>query len=934
MASTYTYTSSQLTLMNESITAATSDYNDGDYADANAALVQYYQAQVTGDPSSNRGYAQAAIDVIDNVGGGAVANANVESAVGATTFTEQYKTNLSLQLATTDNNLIQGPDGDDEMPTLAQVADEHLEVFSESSFDIPITSWGGTPFEAVGDNYVSAAGYTANPAELAQIQSTNFSNMSITDVSASYNNLLNAGLSSFGNLDVSISTAASGYFNLAGLAADIFSQYGTQAVSLQNLDPLGFIENSDGSYGIAQANSSTGTTTTVDYNSSGVATGSSTTSGTSLPSSYLGIDVQPITNDPTESSIQLLNYDGGTESISLPTEDILGAQIVGPDATLSTSSANAFLLGLGDSTINNSGSGTNILELGSGTTASMDGSTSSASIYGYDVNLQLGENGAYALNNGGVASIFGNNDNVTGSNTTLNIGAGVTDTTFNDGDYNYNNLSNTINMLGGTLNVNANNDVGGYDDINMNGASGTLNLNTPNGGFEEDVNIAPDATVSLNGSMNATPGAGDTLNVGAGYSQGLGDPAFGSSAASDVTYNMLGNAAYAAEIWAGANNVVNANATWSGDVQAFNGTSTLNLVNNDPNAVSSETQGGLLDIYGENENLTLHEGNVVLEDQNTISENDGSSVQTMAAGSVVDLPAGADRDYVDGYDSTVNIGGSSLYLMGSGNLVTGSNETSSSSNPQYIWDEATTNVLDVSNAHIQVYGYLTAQIVGSNDVITGATHDSFSITGANDDVSSSYSNVAFAGGYGGDDVLGGNDTGSNWSAPDPDDTPGAGGYGGYSSTAAISKRNGADMGVDDVAQFDKDTQKKNPSIDAAFSSEVSMSASALAAWLKASPMNTSSGESSAASSTSSQTKASVARGQESNAPVEGRLTPATLTSQAEVAAGLSQFDLLTHAMGIFDSNEGLVDLPFNEKAMFIEQQSPLLAGLQHSHSLA
>lgn len=187
MGTTYTYTSSQLTAMSTAIQNAQAAYDDGDYASVNAALVQYYQAQVTSDPSSNRGYAQAAIDVIDNVGGGAVANDNVESYVGTANYTEQYKTNLSLQLAETDNNLIQGPGGDDEMPTLAQVANEHLTVFD--NLDIPIENWGGTAFEATSDNYIAAAGYTANPAELADVQSTNFSNLPVSTITSAYNNL-------------------------------------------------------------------------------------------------------------------------------------------------------------------------------------------------------------------------------------------------------------------------------------------------------------------------------------------------------------------------------------------------------------------------------------------------------------------------------------------------------------------------------------------------------------------------------------------------------------------------------------------------------------------------------------------------------------------------------------------------------------------------
>ncbi len=83
MTSTYSYTPTQLAQMSSAIAAAKAYYAAGNYSQSNKDLIQYYQAQVTSDPSSNRGYAQAAIDVINDTGGGAVANLNVQNYVGS-----------------------------------------------------------------------------------------------------------------------------------------------------------------------------------------------------------------------------------------------------------------------------------------------------------------------------------------------------------------------------------------------------------------------------------------------------------------------------------------------------------------------------------------------------------------------------------------------------------------------------------------------------------------------------------------------------------------------------------------------------------------------------------------------------------------------------------------------------------------------------------
>ena len=118
-----------------------------------------------------RGYAQLALDVLNNYGLGAVANQDVENAVGQSNYTSAFKATLAYDLAKQDFSDIQASGY--KIPTLAQVATDHLTVFN--SLNIPITAWGGTPFVALGQDFTDGA---ATPNELSSIQPAFFNNMS------------------------------------------------------------------------------------------------------------------------------------------------------------------------------------------------------------------------------------------------------------------------------------------------------------------------------------------------------------------------------------------------------------------------------------------------------------------------------------------------------------------------------------------------------------------------------------------------------------------------------------------------------------------------------------------------------------------------------------------------------------------------------------
>lgn len=147
----------------------------------------------------------------------------------------------------------------------------------------------------------------------------------------------------------------------------------------------------------------------------------------------------------------------------------------------------------------------------------------------------------------------------------------------------------------------------------------------------------------------------------------------------------------------------------------------------------------------------------------------------------------------DTYGATLNLSGTTLnqittlkggaYTINattSGNtLIAGNNLTFNGASGSSIAVTGAYNVLNISNAQITISSTVSVTIVGSNNTIVADPNvqANLTITGTNDKVTASNSSIVFVGDNTGDTVTGPGDTGSNWSAPDPDLPPGnSGGY--------------------------------------------------------------------------------------------------------------------------------------------------------------
>jgi predicted Zn-dependent protease len=719
MGSTYTYTQSQLTAMTTALANANSDYNAGDYADANAALLQYYQAQVTGDPSSNRGYAQAAIDVINNVGSGAVANLNVQNAVGASAYTDQFKSNISLSLATQDLSQITG--NNDLMPTLAQVADEHATVFGE--LGIPIENWGGTAFEAVGDNYINAAGYTANPAELSQIQSTNFTNLPVSTITDAYNNLYGAGFSALGQLNLPADVM--GALNMSGLGVKIDAQYGTDLVPLTpppgGLTPLGFLDTGNGTYQLAETNASTGTTSTVSYSATGVPLSTTTTSGTPLPASFDGLSILSVSANPADAELLLQTPNGGASSFLLPASDLLNIQTGMPNGVLTTNgNQDSLLIDLDNATIDASGSGNYILALGTGAM----------------VNAGTGSN---------TILLAANSDSASASNAAIIVAAGISNVTLtgnNDIDttgtssFVLSGNDDTDNATGGTITTIAG-DTGEVitgSGFSLNASAGEFNgtVTGSNNSFSLDANSG--STLSLSGTGNTAVTVGNTIQlVGASSSATIsGADTVDLEAANqklilDTTGDTIDTIANdTGETITGSSLTLDGSGLLSGVVTGAN--DTFNL---------SANSGSTLGLSGT--------GDVANSIGNMIQLDGASSSATISGADTVDLEAANQKLILDTAGDTIDtiandtgetITGSSLTLDGSGlftGVVTGANNffnlaTSSGSNITLSGTDGGADDVHASGDAVTLASNTQLDITGTGDLNVQENGDSLGIS--------------------------------------------------------------------------------------------------------------------------------------------------------------------------------------------------------------
>lgn len=92
------YTISQQTAMQAAITAAQAAQSENNPQGVISALNNYYSVQVykPGTQTVIRGYAIAAIQVLNDTESGVVANNDVKNAVGQATYTPEYQANLAI----------------------------------------------------------------------------------------------------------------------------------------------------------------------------------------------------------------------------------------------------------------------------------------------------------------------------------------------------------------------------------------------------------------------------------------------------------------------------------------------------------------------------------------------------------------------------------------------------------------------------------------------------------------------------------------------------------------------------------------------------------------------------------------------------------------------------------------------------------------------
>ena len=138
------YTPAQVSALQGYINAAQTALAQGNYNGVTAALNSYYGAQ-----TGMRGYAQLALDVVNNTGvDGIAANNDIINAIGTAQYTSIQST-LQVQLASDDFRIIQG--NPNSVPSSNQIANYHYTDFN--NLGIPTTAWGGATGAALGTDW-------------------------------------------------------------------------------------------------------------------------------------------------------------------------------------------------------------------------------------------------------------------------------------------------------------------------------------------------------------------------------------------------------------------------------------------------------------------------------------------------------------------------------------------------------------------------------------------------------------------------------------------------------------------------------------------------------------------------------------------------------------------------------------------------------------
>ena len=199
-----TYTAEQLAAMQSALNHAA---NENDPKTVLQDLEAYYQVQ-----TPVRGYAELALQVLEDKGLGIVANQEVRDAVGKDEYGPSYRANLARLLAEQDHRQITL--NHDFVPTLKEDAEDHYLVFRQ--LHLPITAWGGTAFTALGDDFTEGV---ATKPELKDITPSDFARLTPSQIQDAIHNLFVAGLKS--SPELSGRQDLMGFFSLQGLNAQL-----------------------------------------------------------------------------------------------------------------------------------------------------------------------------------------------------------------------------------------------------------------------------------------------------------------------------------------------------------------------------------------------------------------------------------------------------------------------------------------------------------------------------------------------------------------------------------------------------------------------------------------------------------------------------------------------------------------------------------------
>jgi hypothetical protein len=737
-----TFTTAQLGAMDSAIDQAQVDLAAGNYASVISDLKTYYSVQIyePGTETVMRGYARLALEVLDDTGSGAVADDEVENAVGRASYTAKNAATLAYDLAFQDYTGI-GLNGN-EVPTLAQVATEHETVFG--ALGIPITAWGGTPFVALDVDFTDGA---ATPWELSSVQPTFFADMSALAVETSIMNLYGAGLTAAeGNLD--LGDDISGIGSLLALQAAFAVKFPTFTL----LFHLG--QNGDGSYQVAELDSSAATDGTYsNYLSSGQPNYSVSITS---PDGATGPTDASVT-DVTEETFNFVLNGGGDPDVLIDTDagslsggDALAAVLIDDGGgTLTGGSGTDLLLELGDDGTVTSGTGSDQILLdgendaadATGVTVNL-GADISDTLDGADNTVNLGEDDSLAAFGGGNSIQLASGDTLV---------AGATDLTFD-----------TVAASSDTITLD--------DDVqvNLSGSDDSISLGTGDslgaygGGNTIDAGAGDLVVVGSTGTnLDTVNAAGDISGSATANGQATGiyvdDGAQANVAGGDDTVN-LGTSSYLG-LLGGFSYSVNA----SGDTIATWADTNFNL-GGDSNTVELGT-GDSLGAYGGGNTIDAGGGDLVyIGDTNGVFDSVNADGDAQGGTSADGQPTGIDlTDDVQvnlfGSDNGVVLGtGDSLGAYGGGNTI-----DSGADDLVYIGE--TNGAFDVVDANGDALGSTTANgqpteiglasnaqanVYGSDNGIAIGTGDSLGAYGGGNTIDSGAEDIVVIGDTNGD----------------------------------------------------------------------------------------------------------------------------------------------------------------------------------------